>query len=229
VTPHRSRTAWQQAPQTPPGATTTTHDHRLPRRVRLILTGLVVAVVALTGLVVVMGVYVWQAAEYVRGEGEYRDAEAARMEAERLERERRFACDLLDTLPEGGPVDRTRGKYGCGPGIPLSELPSEEAARLEQQRGGASPPPTTSSRPPPVSPRPEGSDPNQGDAKPGENSSPASPPPQSGTRPQGEPGPTPQPAPAQPAPAPPPDDGGLIDDLTDPLTDPVCDALGICL
>jgi hypothetical protein len=222
VTPHRSRTAWQQAPQTPAGATTTTHDHRLPRRVRLILIGLVVAVIGLTAAVVVTGVYVWQAAEYVQGTGEYRDAEAERIEQQAQERIRRAICDLLDELPEGGLLERPRAKYGCGPGVPLAEFPPEVAERFRPE---AATPPLSAAPPPgqrsaPVSPSPEPSRPAQGGPKPSENS-----PPSSGTRPQGEPSPAPPPA----QPAPPPDDGGLLDDLTDPLTGPVCDLTSICL
>jgi hypothetical protein len=220
VTPHRSRTAWQQAPQTPAGATKTGHDHRLPRRVRLILIGLVVAVVGLAAAVAVMGVYVWQAAAYVPGTGEYRDAEAERIEQQAQERIRRAICDLLDELPEGGLLERPRAKYGCGPGVPIAEFPPEVAERFRPEVTAPPPaPPPSRAREP--SPRPEPSDPTQDQTQPTDT------PPPSGTRPQGEPGPAPQPPPAQPAP--PPDDGGLLDDLTDPLTDPVCDLTSICL
>jgi len=121
----RSREHWtdtmEAGPADPPA-----HVHRLPKVVRLALVGLTVAVfLALVGIGL-MASAVYQANQYVQGRGEFRDREQQRLE----EQIRRSTCDLLDQLPQGGLLDRPRVKYGCGPGIPVSDLSPEEQAQL---------------------------------------------------------------------------------------------------
>ena len=137
------------------------------RRPSLLLAAIVACVVALllvSTLSVIYAVRVEQRLitleEYVQGRGEYRDREAARMEAENTERTRRAACDLLDTFPEGLPaLERARNKYDCGPGIPLSLLAPEERARLEPEPpvspSGEALPPTSSQGAQPTPPGPK--------------------------------------------------------------------------
>lgn len=73
--------------------------------------------------------------------------------AERGEQRDRQYCDLLDTLPEGGLLDRPRAVYDCGPGIPFDSLTPEEQRRIT---GG-----TASPVPPPPAPLRIPSDSNQ--------------------------------------------------------------------
>lgn len=120
----------EAGPPSPPA-----HVHRLPKVVRLALSGLVFAVFLLLVAVGFLTVYVHQANQYVQGRGEYRDRETARLE----EQIRTSICDLLDQLPEGGLLDRPREKYGCGPGIPFEDLPED----IQQRYGGQPPAPAT--------------------------------------------------------------------------------------
>jgi hypothetical protein len=114
----RSREHWADAMEvTPPAAPT--HTHRLPPPVRLAIVGLATAVALVIIALSLVGLAVYQADQYVKGRGEYRDRENARLE----EQIRRAQCDLLDQLPEGGLLELPREKYGCGPGIPLDQLP----------------------------------------------------------------------------------------------------------
>lgn len=86
------------------------HVHRLPGSVRAALGGLVVAVLLLLVAVGLMAVQVQQANQYVQGRGEYRDAEAARLEA-RIEQ---VVCDILGEFPTGNArADRLRVRYDC--------------------------------------------------------------------------------------------------------------------
>lgn len=137
----RSRTAW-------PGPLSIAgvgegHTHDLPKALRTRYRLMMLAVVALLLAVGTLTFFVYQQQQYIQGRGEYRDREAARMEAENEERLRRGICDLLDQLPEGGLLERPRTKYGCGPGIPFDSLTPEEQRRI----GGGSAPQTP---PPPM-------------------------------------------------------------------------------
>lgn len=116
----RSRFGWSDPMACPPSDS---HEYRLPRSARLGLIMLTAAVALLLVAVGFLFVGLYQAREYIEGRGEYRDREAARMESETVENDRRLACDLLDTLPEGlRTLDRARAKYECGPGIPADQL-----------------------------------------------------------------------------------------------------------
>lgn len=90
--------------------------------------------------------------QYVQGRGEYRDQEQRRLE----EQIRRSTCDLLDQLPAGGLLERPRAKYHCGPGLPLSSLPTQEQKQLHHPQTTAPPatPPArpSTSRPAPAAP-----------------------------------------------------------------------------
>jgi len=135
-----------------PPANPPAHVHRLPKVVRLALVGLTVSMfLALVGIGLMAGA-VYQANQYVQGRGEYRDREAVRMEQETEESIRRAMCDLLDQLPEGGLLDRPRVKYGCGPGIPVSDLTPEEQAQLANRAPQVVAPERTGL--PPAPPRP---------------------------------------------------------------------------
>jgi hypothetical protein len=74
-----------------------------------------------------------------------RDAENARLH----EQIRQSMCDLLDQLPEGGLLQRPREKYGCGPGIPLADLPP---AVRDRYAPTPTPAPTLTPLPPAASP-----------------------------------------------------------------------------
>jgi hypothetical protein len=103
------------------------HTHELPAALRSRYRMLMLAVVALLLAVGTLTYFVYQQQQYVQGRGEYRDAEAQRLE----ESFRRGICDLLDQLPSGALLDRPRAKYDCGPGIPLDQLPPEIRQRFE--------------------------------------------------------------------------------------------------
>lgn len=199
----RSREGWADAMEAGPPATAS-HTHRLPKAVRLAFIGLVAAVfLVLIGLGL-MAVQVYKANQYVQGRGEFRDAEAARMEAESSERIRQAMCDLLDQLPEGGLLERPRAKYDCGPGIPVAELTPDEQAQLN---GRARPQVAPSTPPPPASP----------DASPMGGAV---------TEPPRAPAAQP-PGPAEPTPVqPPPDSGPVVDG--NPVTALVCGLASIC-
>lgn len=179
-------------------ATTTV---RVP--MRLLDKLLLVAVIALLLAVGTLTFFVYRQQLYIEGRGEYRDREAARMEAENAERTRRAACDLLDTFPEGLPaLERARAKYDCGPGIPRALLTPEEQARI-------SPPPP----PPPAEPAPA-SEFRGGAVLTPPQTQPGPPP-----RPEGAP---PRATPPEPTPEPPPAPAA-------PLIETVCDATGVCI
>lgn len=151
--------------------------------------------------------------EYIEGRGQYRDAEADRLEARIAE----GICDLLEQLPQTALLDEVRGKYGCGPGRPVEEFPPQVRQELS---GQAAPPSPTPRRPPPAvetaDPAPE---------QPSELRRGGDPlPPRTGPSPT-----TPPPAPVAPAsPSPSPERQPLID--LQPLTDPLlCQGLGICI
>lgn len=175
------------------------HVHRLPKFVRLALAGLCGAVFLLLIALGLMAVYVYQQQLYIEGRGEFRDREAARIEAENLERTRRAACDLLDTFPAGLPaLERARAKYDCGPGIPRALLTPEEQARIT--------PPTTPPARPAAAP----------DLRGGVVLTPPSPQPGPPPRPDGAPPRATSPEPPPPSPV-------------GPLTGQVCDLTGICI
>jgi hypothetical protein len=128
---------WERRRRPQPGQTVFV---RMPRRMVWVLAGLITAVIALTLTVAALTFYVIQDHSYVVGRGEYRDREQARLQ----EQLRQSLCDLLDTLPEGGLLERPRAKYDCGPGIPLSAYPPDVRARI----WGTAPTPTPSEGPP---------------------------------------------------------------------------------
>jgi hypothetical protein len=128
----RSRFGWptQTEPTTTPAGT---HSHKQNNRP----LGLAyVAIVLLLITNAALAYFVWQDHQYVQGRGEYRDQETTRLEQQITD----AVCDLLDELPEGGLLDRPREKYGCGPGIPLDDLPADLRERYE---GGTRSAPTT--------------------------------------------------------------------------------------
>lgn len=115
-------------------------------------------------------------------------------------------CDLLDQLPEGGLLDRPRGKYHCGPGFPLSRLTPDERTQI---RRPVSPPAASTPAPSaaPVPAPPLGSAATPGAAP----RAPATLPPRTGPGPGG-------PTPTPPSPSPP-----------FPVTGLVCDLAGVCI
>jgi hypothetical protein len=131
VTPdvEKTRRVWplRTAPTTTPAGT---HSHPLPAVMRLSLAGLVVAVLLQCAAITVLAIYVVQDHNYVIGRGELRDRETVALK----EQIRQSICDLLDQLPEGGLLDRPRHKYGCGPGIPLSEFPQGWQDKIRSQQ-----------------------------------------------------------------------------------------------
>lgn len=107
------------------------HSHRLPRWVRSTIIALLVCMVLLTVALAFLTVYVYQANEYVKGRGKFRDAEAERAQQQTTEQVRQSVCDVLDHLPAGGLLDPTREEYRCGPGVPVDELPPEARDQLQ--------------------------------------------------------------------------------------------------
>jgi len=86
------------------------HVHRLPGSVRAALAGLAVVSLLLLVAVSLMAISVYQADQYVQGRGEYRDAEAQRME----QYIGQVVCDILAEFPAGDArADRLRGRYDC--------------------------------------------------------------------------------------------------------------------
>lgn len=109
----RSREGWADSMESGP-IFGPTHAHRLPTVVRVAVVGLSAAVLLLIVAFGLMAVYVYQQQQYIEGRGEYRDREAARMEADATERLRRGICDLLDTFPADVPsLNPARVKYDC--------------------------------------------------------------------------------------------------------------------
>lgn len=124
------------------------HTHQLPGALLTILKALVLVVVVLAVMVSLLTYYVFQQQAYIEGRGHVRDAENERTN----QRINDALCDLLDQLPEGGLLDRPRDRYGCGPGIPLSELPEDVRQRYTGQPPAApttTPTPTPAATPPP--------------------------------------------------------------------------------
>lgn len=209
-----------EAPDTPVGE----HTHEQPRSV--LVTVLTVVVVLLAAAVGWLGfnTYMLQRGQaettaYIEGRGTARDAENQRLN-DRIDA---AVCSLLESLPAGPLLDPQRAQYGCGPGIPVSELDPSVAQNLAEILEGAAtqqPVQTTGEAPVPAGPT---SDP--GDLPPGAPAG-AQPSPM-GQAPTTTAAPvTPPPAPTTTAPAattaPP-----LVDLST--VTDQVCNALGICL
>lgn len=62
--------------------------------------------------------------EYVAGKGKQRDADAQRQN----QQFNQFVCDVLDQLPPGEVLDRVRGEYGCGPGLPTKPAAATSSA-----------------------------------------------------------------------------------------------------
>lgn len=124
------------------------HTHDLPPSLGTILRALVVVVVVLAVMVGLLTYYVFQQQQYVQGRGEFRDRENERTN----QRINDAICDLLDQLPEGGLLERPRTKYGCGAGIPLSELPEDVRRRYQGEEPPAPATTTPTQDPPPLSP-----------------------------------------------------------------------------
>ena len=200
----RSREHWtdtmEAGPPDPPA-----HVHRLPPVVRIAAVGLTLAVGLVIVALVLIGLAVYQADQYVKGRGVYRDQENARTN----ERINRAMCDLLDQLPEGGLLNRPRAKYGCGPGLPIDSLTPQEQAQLHSRTPAAPAP----SQPQPLVPLPL-----PGGADPGVV------PPQPGTLP-----PRTGPGPGGPTPTPPsPEPAAPTASPLSPVTDLVCGLVDVC-
>lgn len=104
------------------------HSHEWPapllRRVRLLTRAVVIFGVCLA-------VFVYLFVSLIQS----RSAER-RAQNDRIQQEIRDSwCTALDTFPEGGELDDLRVQYDCGPGIPLSDLPPDQADRLREWRG----------------------------------------------------------------------------------------------
>jgi hypothetical protein len=166
VTPdaEKTRRVWplRTAPTTTPAGT---HSHPLPAVMRLSLAGLVVAVLLQCAAITVLAIYVVQDHNYVIGRGELRDRETVALK----EQIRQSICDLLDQLPEGGLLDRPRNKYGCGPGIPLSEFPQGWQDKIRSQQPDEPATTETPAEPAPTEPpeAPEPAQPTSIPARPG--------------------------------------------------------------
>lgn len=97
---HRSRRGWQTTPVPAEVA---------PRR----LAPIVAAYVCIVGLVFAVGFLVF----YIAARSHSRDMEQ-RQTKQQIEQEiRANNCALMDNLPAGGPLDRLRATYHCGPGL----------------------------------------------------------------------------------------------------------------
>jgi hypothetical protein len=122
----------------------------LPGGLLTILKALVLVVVVLTLMVGLLTYYVFQQQAYIEGRGVQRDRENEQLQQAIVD----AVCDLLDQLPEGGLLDRPRDRYGCGPGIPFSELPED----VRRRYSGEEPEPAPAATPTPMpSPPPMGS------------------------------------------------------------------------
>lgn len=117
----QSRTGWplRKADESVPE-----HDHRLPRA----LWGLVALVAALTVVVALLVLAIWQDRRYIAELREYRDLQMQQQE----EIERLRLCRLMDTLPRGGLLERSRSEFGCEPGNGYD--PAEIDPRQQQQQ-----------------------------------------------------------------------------------------------
>lgn len=183
------------------------HTHDLPKALRVSYRLLLAAVVGLLCAVGTLTYFVYQQQQYVEGRGEYRDAETQRLQ----QRITDAVCDLLDQLPEGGLLERPRDKYGCGPGIPLSELP-EDVRRRYQGEPPAAPASTTPAAAP--VPRPPM----------GAPAAPNLPPRPTPNEPPAGNSPKPEPPPPDPTTGPPSGGAPLA-----PVTDVVCDLTDVCI
>lgn len=103
-----------------------THAHELSTGLRVVLIIIGVYMLLITAGLGLVAFYSYQDHEYVMGRGEYRDLEATRQD----DQFRQGICDVLDGLPESRVLEGTRNKYGCGPGIPVDQLPPEVANEL---------------------------------------------------------------------------------------------------
>lgn len=135
----KSRIAW-------PGPMSTAglgqgHSHELPdpliRRIRLLTQVLVIVGVCLVAAITMLLLLILE-------RGQMRDAEQERI--------REAFCDVFDSLPEGGLLDRPRALFDCGPGIPLEDLPDDLRQRWEQRHDEPAAASTTPQRtePPPM-------------------------------------------------------------------------------
>lgn len=128
-----SRRGWpvRTRPATTPAGT---HEHELPGWLFRAVIGL-----AVTSLLILVAVCVLLV--YVLGRGAYRDEQTEHTREEVREQ----LCAVLDGLPQGGVLDLTRDKLGCGPGVPFDQLPPETQRRL-------TPPPAPAATVAPTSP-----------------------------------------------------------------------------
>lgn len=193
------------------------HYYRPPKWIARCIVGLfVLGALNLAGLTMSL-LYDLKQQEYIMGRGDYRDAEAQRIEQQAQERIRAGLCDLLDQLPASPLLDVPRGKYGCGPGLPPAPPPPPSAPASESRTPAAS----TQQQSRPERPQLPGLPPAPGVPRPPASSTPTQQQPAPATPPPAaEPAPEPvtEPQPDQP----PPDD-------PEPVTDPVCRLIGVCL
>jgi hypothetical protein len=212
----RSREGWPETTE-PPEWASSVHDHELPPWVRRTL-------LAVGAFMLLFGVglgcltyYVYQDHEYVMGRGQFRDAEAVRVQQQTTEQIRTAMCDLLDGLPAGPLLDPTRTQYDCGPGVPFEQLPPEAQSQVQQFSNGVRLEPTPMIRPVPGE---TATTPTQPAVPPQEPSGPTAPATGTPASPEPTPG-LPPVAPAAPTTAPP-----LVD--VSGLTDQVCRLTGVC-
>lgn len=112
VKPRRSRRAWPE----PLDLDKPRYPEESPRQRMLPWVIVYTAIVLL--LVCVALIFV-----YILGRGHARDVENRETQRQTRELIRQGMCDLLDQLPASAVLDGPRRKYGCGPGIPVDQLP----------------------------------------------------------------------------------------------------------
>jgi hypothetical protein len=122
-----------------------THDHQLPQGIFRVLIALCVflLVLALVDAFLVL---------YIVGRGQVREQQIR----DTREQVRESLCDVLDGLPQGGVLDLTRDRLGCGPGMPLESYPPDIQKQLTPPAPRATQPateqPDAAPVPPPAAP-----------------------------------------------------------------------------
>ena len=117
----RSRMGWPLRT----GPTTTsagTHDHEMPRP-RWVAWGLAALALAVILLATAFALQLKRQVSFT----EYRNQQQRQIEQDM----RQGFCDLLDQLPQSAVLDAPRHKYGCGPGIPVDQLPPSVRQRWQ--------------------------------------------------------------------------------------------------
>lgn len=233
MTSNRSRYAHDaseaSSPEPSEGTPVGEHTHEQPRSTLVLVLTAATVVLSLTVVWLLYTSYTLQKSQsefslYLEGRGAQRDAENQQLQQDIND----AVCSVLDNLPAGALFGGAREQYGCGPGVPISELDPATAQNLVEilEQGQA---PTTaaepSSEPTEAVPSPSGIAPPAGavitppagpSAAPSQQSQPAP------TQAPAAPAPvTPAPTPAAPTtPAP-------IADLSG-VTDAVCGLLRVC-